>query len=114
MTQVIDLPALDPEGPGPYRYADARKLVTLLEQAGFSEIEAREWRGELPVGGRFAAAQAAQFSLSFAAFDEAFVKAGPEALAEARRLLTAHLRERERDGVVQLRAYVHIVSAARP
>jgi SAM-dependent methyltransferase len=112
--RVIALPALDLQAPGPYRYADASKLVALLKQAGFSELDVSDWQGALPVGGGLSAAAAAQFVLAaFSNFDALFVKAGQGARAEALRLLTTHLLQHERDGVVQMQACVHIVTGAR-
>jgi len=49
--EIIDLPTPDPEAPGPFRYADADKLLTLLDRTGYGELAVGNWRGVLPIGG---------------------------------------------------------------
>jgi SAM-dependent methyltransferase len=49
VAEIIDLPPPDPEAPGPFRYADADKLLTLLDRAGHGELDLRDWRGVLPI-----------------------------------------------------------------
>ena len=59
---TIDLPPPDPEAPGPFRYADADKLLTLLDRAGYGELQQR--------------AKAANFALaSFSSFGELLAEA---------------------------------------
>lgn len=113
--EVIELPPPDPDGPGGFRYADADKLLSLLSEAGFADIEVQDWRGSFAVGGGLPAAEAAKFALSsIASFGEMLNKAGEEAFAEACRRLTARMAPHERDGIVRLGARVHIVTGARP
>jgi SAM-dependent methyltransferase len=113
VAEIIDLPPPDPEAPGPFRYAEAGKLLTLLDQAGFAELEVRDWRGMLPIGGGLPAAEAANFALaSFSSFRELLAKAGGEALSDARQSLTARLSRHEQDGVVRIDACVHIFTGA--
>jgi SAM-dependent methyltransferase len=111
---VVDMPPPDPEAAGPFRYAGADKLLALLDGAGFGELEARDWRGALPIGGRLPAAEAANFALaSFASFGEMLAEAGDEALNQARQSLTAHFSRHAEDGAVRMDACVHIVTGAR-
>lgn len=112
--ELVDLPAPDPEAPGPFRYADADKLLTLLGQAGFAELEVSDWRGVLPIGGGLTAAEAANFALvAFSSFGEQLAEAGDEALEKARRALIARFSSHEQDGAVRMDACVHIVTGAR-
>jgi SAM-dependent methyltransferase len=60
---VVDLPSTDPAAPGPFRYGDALRLTSVLEQAGFADVAVTDWRGLLPVGGHVAAPAAARFAL---------------------------------------------------
>ncbi len=56
VAEIIVLPPSDPEAPGPFRYAEADKLLTLLDRAGFGELNVSDWRGVLPIsrgGGKF-------------------------------------------------------------
>ncbi len=117
VARVIELPAIDPEAPGPFRYADPDKLLAVLEQAGFKKagLDVRTWRGALPIGGGLPPAQAAGFALaSFSAFGERLARAGGDASTEAHRAVTTCLADHHHDGVVRMRAAVHIVTGTRP
>ena len=114
VAEVVDVPSLDPEAPGAFRYAEADGLLTLLDQAGFSELDVRDWRGALPIGGGLAAAEAANFALaSFASFGELLAEAGDEARSEAGQSLTTRFSRHEEDGVVRMDACVHIFTGVR-
>jgi SAM-dependent methyltransferase len=92
VAEIIDLPPSDPEAPGPFRYAEADKLLTLLDRAGYGKLDVSDWRGVLPIGGGLPAAEAADFALaSFSSFGELLAEAGSEALNNARQSLTARL-----------------------
>jgi hypothetical protein len=94
--------------------AEADKLVALLDRAGFGELDAREWRGVLPIGGGLAAAEAAKFALAaFAAFGELLAEAGDEALEQAHQSLTARFSQHQKDGAVRMDARVHIITGVR-
>lgn len=111
---IVDLPPDDPEAPGPFRYADANKLVALLGHSGFEELDVVDWRGRLPIGGGLPAAEAATFALkSFGSFGEMLGEAGGEAFKKAHDLLTEHFSRHQQDNVVQMGACVHIVTGAR-
>ena len=113
--EVVEIPTPDPEAPGAFRYAEADKLLALLARAGFGELEARDWRGVLPLGGGLAPAEAATFALAtFASFGELLAKAGDEALTHARQSLTARFARHQQEGVVRMDARVHIFTGARP
>jgi SAM-dependent methyltransferase len=64
VAEIIDMPPPEPEAPGPFRYAEADKLLTLLNRAGFGELDVSDWRGALPIGGGLPAAEAASFALA--------------------------------------------------
>ncbi|HEY4185074.1 MAG TPA: hypothetical protein VGP07_08395, partial [Polyangia bacterium] len=114
VARLIELPRPDHDAPGPFRYADADKLLTLLTGAGFAQLEVQAWRGALPIGGGLPPAEAARFALSsFSSFDEALAKAGEGAVVEARRALTEQLSRHQENGVVQLDASVWLVTGAR-
>jgi SAM-dependent methyltransferase len=112
--EVVGVPSPDPEAPQAFRYAEADMLLTLLDRAGFDEIDAREWRGVLPIGGGLPAAEAANFALaSFSSFGELLAEAGDEALHRARQSLTARYSRHQKDGAVRMDACVHIFAGAR-
>jgi SAM-dependent methyltransferase len=112
---LVELPAIDPEAPGPFRYAEAGNLLALLEHAGFGDLHVRDWGGPLSIGGGLSPAEAAHFAIrAFSSFGELLARAGDEALDNARRALTARFSRHQADGVVQMSARVHIVTGTRP
>src|SRR6185436_9007683 len=64
LAEIVDIPPSDPEAPGAFRYAESSKLLTLLDRAGFRELNVRDWRGDLRMGGGMPAAEAAHFALA--------------------------------------------------
>lgn len=113
VADIIDLPPLDPDAPGPFRYGVADTLLGLLNRAGFSELEVRDWRGEFAVGGGLRAGEAATFSLSsFSSFGELLAKAGEEAVARAHEAVTARYSKFEHNGIVTLSGSVHFFTGS--
>ena len=113
--QFIAVAPPEPDAPGPFRYADASKPVALLEQSGFTDLAAQDWRGTIPLGGGLPAAEAASFALdSFSTFGEDLAAAGEDKLIAARRLLTERFAAHERNGAVYLPAHVRIFTGAHP
>jgi SAM-dependent methyltransferase len=109
VADIIELPPLDPDAPGPFRYGVTDTLLGLLDRAGFSDLDVRNWRGELAAGGGLPTEEAATFSLaSFSSFAELLAKAGEEAVDRARQALTTRFSKFERNGVVRLNASVHV------
>jgi SAM-dependent methyltransferase len=113
VAEIIDASPPDPEAPGPFRYAVADKLLTLLNQAGFGDLDVSDWRGALPIGGGLSAAEAANFAIASFSAGEPLAEAGEEALDEARRSLTTRFSQHQEDGVVRMDACVHIFTGAR-
>ena len=112
---IIDLPTPDPGAPGPFRYAEPGKLLTLLDRAGYVGLDVAGWCGKLPIGGGVPAAEAANFALaSFSSFGELLAEAGDEALNRARHSLTALFSRHQQGGAVRMDASVHIFTGARP
>ena len=115
VARLVELPKPEPDAPGPYRYADVEKLLSVLRGAGFSDVAAQPFRTELPVGGTLSPEQAARFTLgSFSTFAELLTHAGEHALSSAQTALSARFQTYYRDGAVRLPASVHIVTALRP
>lgn len=108
--RFVEIPTVDPDGPGPYRYGDAQKLVALLRDAGLAEVEARTLDVSLPIGGGLPPEEAARFALgAFASFGELIASAGEAATREATLALTARLAAHARADGVWVPARVHIV-----
>ena len=114
VADTVDLPPPDPDGPGPFRYAEADKLIGLLEGADFTEIDVSRWRGALPMGGRLPPAEAAHFALaSFSSFAEQLARAGSDAFDAAHRALTARLGRHQHNGAVWMDASIYILAGTR-
>ncbi len=111
--EIIDVPPPDPEAPGPFRYAGADKLLALLSGAGLGDLDVRDWRGTLPIGGGLPPGEAADFALQAFSFGELAEEAGEAAFAAVREALAAHFARHVEDGVVRMDARVHIVTGAR-
>jgi len=115
VARFVDVPAIEPDAPGPFRYAGADRLLDLLEGAGFRGLEVRDWRGAFSIGGGLPPARAASFALaSFASFGELLAAEGDAALAGAHRELTALFGEHCPHGAVRMDACVHLLTGARP
>jgi len=115
VAKIIDLPPPEPEAPGPFRYAEAEKLLALLDRAGFDKLEVAGWRGALAIGGGLPAGEAASFALaSFSSFGELLAEAGDPSFNDAHRSLTASLSGHQQEGEVRLESSVHIFTGARP
>lgn len=113
VAELVAVPLPDPEAPGPFRYGQADKLLALLRQAGFGEVEVSEWRGELAIGGGLAAAEAADFALAAFSIAEHVAKADDVVRGNARRALTERFSHHLRNGVVRMDACVHLVTGTR-
>jgi SAM-dependent methyltransferase len=111
--EFMDLPAPDPDLPGPFRYAKPEKLLTLLDAAGFTRLEVNDWRGELPVGGGLAAAEAAAFALESFSIGEWVAEAGEAAHDNVRKSLVQRYARHEAAGTVRLGVCVKIVTGER-
>src|SRR5262249_8579696 len=111
VADIIDVPVPEPEAPGPFRYAEADQLLTLLDRAGFNDLAVNDWRGALPIGGQLSPAQSAHFALaSFSSFGELLAQAGDEAYAAARQSLTARFSRYQQNDAVRMEACVHIAT----
>jgi SAM-dependent methyltransferase len=112
VAEEVEVPAPPPDSPGPFRYADAGRFCELLENAGFRGATSQLWRGAVELGGGLCAADAAAFCLrAFSVGD--LLEDDAERLARVRERLTSMLRRSEVDGIVRMRAAVHIVTGSR-
>lgn len=114
LAEFVEISPPAREGPGPFRYAAVDKLLGVLEQAGFADLEVKDWRGKLPVGGGLPADEAARFALAAFAVAEAVAEAGDEVFASAREALTARFAQDQQGQVVLMDAHVHLCTGIRP
>jgi SAM-dependent methyltransferase len=113
VAEITGAPPPDPEGPSPFRYAEAGKLLTLLDQADFGDLEVRDWHGALAAGGGLPAAEAANFAIASSSTGNLLAEAGDEALDKARRSLTERFSNYEKNGAVWMDARIHILTGVR-
>jgi SAM-dependent methyltransferase len=108
---VVELPRLDPDAPGMFRYGETDELLVLFDRVGLKDLEVVDWHGTLPIGGGLPAAEAAHFALAaFSSFGDMLAKAGDQAVTEARRSLTARFSRHQENNAVRMEACVHIVT----
>jgi SAM-dependent methyltransferase len=113
--ELVEVPKTDPDGPGPFRYAEADKFLQLLTLAGFADLRVKEWRGMLPIGGGLSAAEAANFGVaSFSNFEELLMQAGDGKVEKARQILTQDLSRYEENGIVSMSSCVHLFTGSQP
>jgi SAM-dependent methyltransferase len=111
---VVDVPPFEPNAPGAFRYANAAELCALLEGAGFGELEVRDLRRAIALGGGLSPEEAARFALTaFASFGDLLTKAGGTAFDDACRSLAVVFSRHAVGGEVRMNARVHLVTGAR-
>ncbi|MEU8435176.1 methyltransferase domain-containing protein [Streptomyces sp. NPDC029216] len=100
-----------PGSPGMFSLADPGRTGELLRTAGFTAVAAERTEAYGVWGS--GAEDAADFLLGSGPGHHLLAQVGPAARAEARRVLTEHLRPYERDGAVRLLGTAWLVTANR-
>ncbi|MEU3911506.1 methyltransferase domain-containing protein [Streptomyces sp. NPDC029721] len=100
-----------PGSPGMFSLADPDRTAALLTAAGFTGVRAVRTEAYGVWGDD--AQDAADFLLGTGPGHHLLAQAAPGAAAEARRVLTRHLRPYERDGAVRLLGTAWLVTADR-
>jgi SAM-dependent methyltransferase len=111
VASVMDVPAGDPDAPGPCRYADPSKLIALLGDAGFVQAASRSAQCALPVPGDTPEAAAA-FLLASSSMAAPLADAPAEIRDKAYARLTQVCADHWDEGRVRMPARVEIVTAA--
>jgi SAM-dependent methyltransferase len=93
---VTDL--LNPEGPGPFRFADAERLRDVLQRAGFRDIAIEPVEREIPIGGARTLEEAVDYCLDIGPASRVVADADPSLAPQFRaallRALAPHVTER--------------------
>ncbi|ANM31147.1 hypothetical protein ABI59_18575 [Acidobacteria bacterium Mor1] len=97
----VELPAPEPDAPGPFRFADREALLAMLERAGFAAGTAEPLTGEMAIGGSGGLDGAVEFLLDIGP-GAAAREAGPETQRAFADDLRQTLSPFIRDGEVQL------------
>ncbi|MBR0551256.1 class I SAM-dependent methyltransferase [Stakelama marina] len=110
VTRFVEVPAPEPDAPGPFRYADPTPLIAMLREAGLHDVTVEDWRNEIALGGGLPAAKAADFALASMSVGQLIEEADEAAAAKAREALVERFAAAETTGGVTLPARVHIIS----
>lgn len=114
VAEFVEIPKVDPDAPGPFRYAEVERFIALLSNAGFSAVASTPWKGTVPIGDQNTPAEAAEIALStFSTFDELLGEAAEGSRAKAVELLASRFSEYCENGQVRLPAHVSIVTGGR-
>lgn len=110
--QHIEMPEADPDGPGPFRFADKELVRDILDKAGYSNIEVTGWQGESLLGGYGATPESAvDFILDGLDMKKAILAQNPDALEMIKSELIDAIRPFYRDNAVRMGAGIWLVSA---
>lgn len=111
--ELVDLPAVPADAPGPMRYGQVSVLLRLLADAGFRDVTVQDWRGDLAIGGGLAPRAAAQFAIDGMSVAQVLADKGPALVARAVDLLADRFAAHWVNDAVRLPARVHLVSGGR-
>ncbi|MEY2883011.1 MAG: hypothetical protein RL490_735 [Pseudomonadota bacterium] len=116
ITVLADLlpvqPAADPHAPGPFAFADAERVATILTDAGWQDVVAHSLPFSMVTGaGDDPITDAVQFSLRIGPAARAVKEAGPLVEAAARQRLADALAAYRTDDQVALPASVWLFTA---
>jgi SAM-dependent methyltransferase len=114
VAQVMDVPEPDPDAPGPFRYAGGDKLLGLLTAARLRNLDVRDWRGKIPLGGGVSPEAAVDFAFGAFSLGDLLTEADEAVRDAVRERLTRRYAENLKDGGVHMDACVHIVTGMRP
>ena len=99
---LVDLPPRSPDAPDPFSFANSDWVAEMLEDAGWTNVDVRDFRTEVKIGGgvnsRLAALHAYEFSPVKAVVDSD-PDIGSDSVVD---LMEAALTPHQEDGIVQL------------
>ncbi len=105
-------PRYDPHAPGPFAFADPVRVASILEQAGWQNIDFRACTFGMVTGdGDDPIAAAVNFALRIGPAARAIRDAGPAVATDAKALLSEAFASHLKDGEVALPAAVWLVTA---
>lgn len=109
------VPQRNPDGPGPFRFADPQPVTAMLEAAGWRDVEFSPHRGFQPLGGAGAGPEeAAAFVLEALGMRTLLEAIGGDTVERAEAALTERLTPEYRDGSILLPGMSWIVRARNP
>ncbi|WP_088311127.1 class I SAM-dependent methyltransferase [Novosphingobium sp. B 225] len=115
ISQFVEVPQRDPDGPGPFRFADPEATGAMLRAAGFVDVDFRPHRADQPLGGSGAGVDGAiDFVLDAMAMRAPLAAAGLDVPDRARAALSEAFRGYERDGSVLMPGASWFITARNP
>lgn len=113
--QFAPMPERDPDGPGPFRFADPEATGTMLRAAGFSAVSFAPHQADQPFGGAGASPTlAAEFAIEALGVGEALADAGEGVRDQAKAALIEVFTPYHREGGVMLPGMSWFVRARSP
>ena len=112
-TLLPDMPAPDPQAPGPFALADQTRLHNILEHAGFANISIEFFNFPVCMAREGGVEAAAQFATQVGPAGWALADASDELRAKAIERIKAALKPYEKKGVVTLSGSAWIVEVMR-
>ncbi|MEM9376124.1 MAG: class I SAM-dependent methyltransferase [Pseudomonadota bacterium] len=110
LSDHIVLPTPEPGAPGPFRYQNVDTLLTLLRDAGFTNLNASSWRAPLLLGGGMDTAAAVDFALAAFSIGQQLDQSDQNTANAARSDLAALFSQYVEAGHVRMQSHVHIVT----
>ena len=111
---VPHLPAAGPQEPGPFAFADEKRVHDILEGAGFARVGLESVDLTLDIGVGRGLEAAVETATSMGPASRALQDQAPEARAAATESIRAALRRYQRGNAVALSGSIWIVTAANP
>lgn len=115
VAQHAELPVRDPDGPGPFRFANPDATRAMLERAGFTDVTMQLHTGEQCLAGPGSTPEgAADFLFSAMSMGKALADLDPGLPDRVRADVIDALRPYHRDGAVRMPGAAWLVSARNP
>ncbi|MEM6653906.1 MAG: class I SAM-dependent methyltransferase, partial [Pseudomonadota bacterium] len=110
LSDHIVLPTPEPGAPGPFRYQNVDALLTLLRDAGFTDLNASSWRAPLLLGGGMDTEAAVDFALSAFSIGQQLDQSDQITANNARSDLAGLFSQYVEEGHVRMQSHVYIVT----
>lgn len=106
-------PQPEPDAPGPFSFADPQRVQSILDASGWDDVAIEEISDPIYLGGRGTVEDAVDFVVNGSAMAGALEEQGPDAVAEAKRLVGEAIGQQHDGTGVRFSALAHLVIAHR-
>lgn len=104
--QLVNIPTMDPDLPGPFRYSNKEVFFKILSKSGFRKLQVKDWTESIQIGGGLNAKNASEFAIASFGIAEHLFESGNEAVNEGKLRLEKEFQKYEKAGKVTLKASV--------